>query len=73
MGEYAIEYLRALSGRWKIYGGFEGEQDDIAFIAEAQWHFSPRAFLKLNNSFGVTPKATDWAPEVGVMFSFGGH
>jgi hypothetical protein len=24
--------------------------------------------LKLNNALGVTPKATDWAPEIGVMF-----
>lgn len=23
---------------------------------------------KINNAFGVTSKATDWAPEVGVMF-----
>ena len=70
MGEYAIEYLKSLSGHWKVYTGFEGEQDEVEWIAEAQWHFSRRAFLKLNNSFGVTSKATDWAPEVGVMFSF---
>ncbi len=73
MGEYAIEYLRSLSGRWKIYGGVEGEQDDVALITEAQWHFSSRAYLKLNSSFGLTPAATDWAPEAGVMFSFPGR
>jgi len=73
MGEYAIEYLRTLSGRWRVYTGVEGEQDDVAWIAEAQWHFSRAAYLKLNNAFGITPKATDWAPEVGVMFSFGGR
>src|SRR5262249_3220779 len=73
MGEYAVEYLRSLSGRWRIYGGVEGEQDDVALITEAQWHFSPKAYLKLNNAFGLTPKATDWAPEVGVMFSFLGR
>ena len=27
-----------------------------------------RIVLKLNNSFGLTSKATDWAPEIGVMF-----
>ena len=30
------------------------------------------AYLKLNDSVGLTPNATDNAPEVGVMFSFGG-
>ena len=73
MGEYAIEYLRSLSSRWRIYTGVEGEQGDVAWIAEAQWHFARAAYLKLNNAFGITPKATDWAPEVGVMFSFGGR
>ena len=73
MGEYAVEYLRSLSSRWKVYSGIEGEQDDVAFIAEAQWHFSRMAYLKLNNAFALTPKATDWAPEVGVMFSFLGR
>ena len=72
MGEYAIEYLRSLSGRWKVYAGVEGEQSDLALIAEAQWHFSRSAYLKLNDSVGLTPNATDNAPEVGVMFSFGG-
>jgi len=73
MGEYAVEYLRTLSSQWKVYTGVEGEQDDVALIVEGQWHFSPRAYLKLNNGFGITPKATDLAPEVGVMFSFGGR
>ena len=67
-----IEYLRSLSGRWKVYAGVEGEQSDVALIAEAQWHFSRSAYLKLNDSVGLTPNATDNAPEVGVMFSFGG-
>jgi len=45
-------------------------QDEIELITEAQWHVSDRVFLKLNNAFGITPKATDWAPEIGIMFSF---
>jgi hypothetical protein len=28
------------------------------------------AVLKLNNAFGLTSKATDWAPEIGVLFRF---
>ncbi len=35
-----------------------------------QWHFHRQACLKLNNGFGLTSKATDFAPEAGVMFSF---
>ena len=73
LGEYAVEYLRNVSPRWRLYAGFEGEQDELSLIAEAQWHFSRSAYLKLNNGFGVTSKATDWAPEVGVMFSFLGR
>lgn len=72
IGELALEYLRRLSPSWRVYVGVEGVQDEIEFITEGQWHFSDRAFLKLNSAFGLTPKATDWAPEVGVMFRLGG-
>lgn len=69
-GEYAIEYLKRLSPAWRVYLGVEGVQDEVELITEAQWHFSESVFLKLNSAFGITSKATDWAPEVGVMFSF---
>jgi hypothetical protein len=39
-------------------------------IGEAQLFLTPNIYLKLNNAFGVTSKATDWAPEVGLMLSF---
>jgi hypothetical protein len=70
LGEYAFEYLKRLSNTWRGYLGVEGEQDEVALIAELQWRFSPRATLKLNNGFGLTSKAPDLAPEVGVAFSF---
>jgi hypothetical protein len=70
LGEFALEYLRRLSSTWRVYGGVEGTGDEIELITEAQIHFSRRAFLKLNSAFGLTSKATDWAPEVGVMFAF---
>lgn len=70
LGEVAVEYLRRLSSTWRIFGAFEGSEDEVELITEAQWHFLPRACLKLNSGFGVTSKATDWAPEVGVMFNF---
>lgn len=69
LGEYAVEYLKRVSPQWRLYTGFEGTQDEVSLLAEAQYHFSPFAYLKLNNAIGVTSKATDWAPEVGIMFS----
>lgn len=70
LGEVAVEYLRRLSPRWRIYAGLEGGQDEIAAIGEAQWLVARRMMLKLNSGFGLTSKATDWAPEVGVLFAF---
>lgn len=68
-GEYALEYLRRLSRRVRVYAGLEGTQDEAELITEAQIFLTPNVFLKLNNAFGVTSKAPDWAPEIGVMFS----
>ncbi len=70
LGEAALEYLKRLSPAWRIFGSVEGTGDEIELITEAQWHFARLACLKLNNAFGVTSKAPDWAPEVGVLFSF---
>lgn len=69
LGEYAVEYLKRVSPAWRVYLGVEGTQDEVELITEAQWHFARFGFLKLNNAFGITSKATDWAPEIGFMFS----
>lgn len=69
LGEVAVEYLKRLSPAWRVYLGVEGTQDEFELITEAQWHISRNLFLKLNNAFGITSKATDWAPEVGIVFS----
>ena len=70
-GEYAIEYMRRLSRPWRVIAAVEGTQvDEITLLTEVQWHMSRHAYLKLNNGWGLTPNATDLAPEVGVMFSF---
>ena len=61
-GEYALEYL-----------ALEGEEDEVDCIPELQWTFyqsRPRMTLILNSAFGLTSKAQDWAPEVGVQFLF---
>lgn len=70
-GEYAFEYLKRLSSAWRIYGAIEGYQlDEVALVTELQWHFHRRAFLKVNNGWGLTTNATDVAPEIGLMLSF---
>ena len=67
-GEYALEYVNRLSPSWRIYAGVEGAQDEVELIAEVQWHIVPdTVVLKLNSAFGLTSKATDWAPEVGIL------
>lgn len=69
-GEYAVEYLRRLSRRVRVFAAIEGSEDEVEFISEAQLFLSPRICLKLNNAFGVTSKATDWAPEIGLLMVF---
>ncbi len=68
-GEWAVEYLKRVSSAWRVYLGVEGTQDEVELIAEAQWHLSDNIFIRLNNAFGLTSKATDLAPDVGIMFS----
>lgn len=71
IGEYAMEYVKRLSPRWRVYAGVEGTQDQLSLVTEAQWHVRPNLFVRFNNGLGVTSKATDWAPEIGVVFSLG--
>jgi hypothetical protein len=70
LGEYAVEYLKRLSPRWRVYAGIEGSQDEVSFVGEAQWFLRPNIFVKVNSGIGLTSKATDWAPEIGVVFAF---
>jgi hypothetical protein len=70
LGEMAVEYLKRLNSSFRVYAGVEGVQDEIEGIFEVQWFLKPNVFLKFNNAFGLTSKATDYAPEFGLMFSF---
>ena len=45
-------------------------KDEIELITDLQFHVSPRVFIRVNNAFGVTSKATDYAPELGILFRF---
>lgn len=69
LGEYAVEYLKRLSPRFRIYVGLEGTQDELSLITEVQWHLGRNVFVRLNNGLGLTSKATDWTPEVGILFT----
>ena len=69
-GEYALEYLKRFSPKFRFYTGVEGDQDEVEWIIEGQYWLSRHVHLKLNSSFGVTSKAPDFAPEIGIMFSF---
>jgi len=73
MGEVAIEYLKRLSPALRlnlaIEGGETGAPDEFELIAGLRWRIGERAWLKLDNSVGLSPKATDWAPQVGVQFA----
>jgi len=70
LGEMAVEYLKRISPAVRLFAGVEAEQDEVELITEVHWFLRPNLFLKLNNSFGMSSKATDWAPEIGLMFSF---
>ena len=48
----------------------EGDQDEVQAILEIQYRVRPNITIKLNSGFGLTSKAPEFAPEVGVLFSF---
>ncbi len=70
LGEYAVEFYKRLSKRIGVYTGIEGSQDELEYIAEVQLWLSDTVRFKINSGFGLTSKATDWAPEIGLMISF---
>lgn len=73
LGELAVDYLKRLSPKWRLYLGVEGKLDEVSFIPELQWHLKRNVFIKFNSGVGLTPKAPRWAPEVGVLFTLGKH
>jgi hypothetical protein len=69
-GEYALEYLKRVSRLFRFYIGVEGSEDEVELISDLQFHITRNVFIRVNNAFGVTSKATDYAPELGVLFHF---
>ena len=68
-GEYAVEYLKRVSEKFRLFAMIEGSEDEIAVVPEIQYHVSRNVFFKANVGFGLTSKATDIAPEVGIMIA----
>lgn len=68
--EYGAEYLKFVSKWFRLGIIVEGEQDEVSFITDLQFHLSKSVFIRVNNGFGITSKAPDYAPEVGVVFHF---
>ena len=69
IGEYQLEYLKRAGQHLRFYVGLEGTQDELSLITEVQVHLSRNVFIKLNNGLGLTSRATDWSPEVGILFT----
>jgi hypothetical protein len=72
LSEFAIEYLKRLSDTFRLFLAVGGNHDleEVEFITELQVFLADNIYLKLNNAFGITKKAQEYAPEVGVMFIF---
>jgi len=70
LGEYGIEYVKRLSDQWRLVVAVEGDQDEVQAILEVQYQVRPNITIKLNSGFGLTSKAPEFAPEIGVLFSF---
>lgn len=69
-GEYALEYLMPLSTKIGGVLSLEGEDDELSAIGELQWVLGRNATLKTNLGVGITDKAEDFAPEIGIIWSF---
>lgn len=71
LGEWAFEYLRGVNPDWRVYAGLEGQgADELSAIGEIQRRLGTHATLKVGTGIGITSNATDFAPEVGILFSF---
>jgi hypothetical protein len=68
-GEMAVEYLKKMSPSFRLFTQVEGTQDEISFVPEMQWFFSRYGYVKLGSGFGLTSKAIDFAPEIGIVFT----
>lgn len=70
LGEYAVEYLKRLSPLWRVFAAVEGEDDELSFVVGARSRLARNVDLVFGSGFGLSEKAEDFAPEIGLIFSF---
>lgn len=70
LGEYALEYLKRLSRSWRAFAAVEGEDDELSLVLGARWRLGQNVDWLFSSGFGLSEKAEDFAPEIGLMFSF---
>jgi len=73
LGEYAVEYLKRVSPSWRLFAAVQGQSDEVSLITEAQWHLTRHVFIRFNQEIGLTSRATDWEPQLGVLFTLPTH
>lgn len=73
LGESAIEYFRDVNPAWRLYAGIEGGEggapDEWSLNLFAQWALSNAFSLRFGTAVGITPKAADIEPNVGLLFT----
>jgi hypothetical protein len=73
LGEMSIEYLKRVSPRVRLFLSFEGGEtgalDEWELVQGIQWQIARTVLIKVDNSLGLSSKATDWTPQIGLMFS----
>jgi hypothetical protein len=73
LGEVSVEYLKRVSRNFRLFlaleGGETGSMDEWATVQGFQLRLSNSIFLKFDNTLGISSKADDWAPQVGLMWA----
>jgi hypothetical protein len=71
LAEWAVDYVKQLNPQWRLALSLEGAQaDEVSVIGELQYAIGRKAVLKMNLGIGITEKAANIAPEIGVLFRF---
>jgi hypothetical protein len=77
LGEFAIEYLRRLSRSGTLFLAFEGGEtgamDEWDLVTGIRWRLGRTVDVKFDNALGLSSKATDWAPQAGLVFYLNGR
>lgn len=75
LGELSVEYLRRISPSLVLFLDFEGGEtgalDEWETVQGIHLNLTRSISLRFDNSIGISSKASDWVPQVGIMFSFG--